>query len=283
VGGAEARSHGRGGIIAATARATGMHVEMIRLGLRELEAGETLPVGRVRRPGGGRKSLTEKDPTLLLDLERLVDEDSRGDPERPLRWTAKSVRKLADELRGLGHRVHFTSVAKLLRSLGYSLQANVKAKEGSQHRDRDAQFGHINTVVAAALQAGEPVISVDTKKKELVEDFKNAGREWRPKGSPIPVGLSATRNSCRRLIWEARVDQAAAFAAFGAFGHLGVQQRAEVGDRGLLGARGFGGQRAEAPPDGRELELDRVRFDERLERRGLRVGRGHRVPPRSWS
>jgi len=183
---AEARSHGRGGI-AATARATGMHVETIRLGIRELESGERLAPGRVRRPGGGRKSLTEKDPTLLEDLVRLVDADSRGDPERPLRWTAKSVRKLAGELRELGHDVHFTSVAKLLRGLGYSLQANVKTKEGSQHPDRDAQFEHINATVKAALAAGEPVISVDTKKKELVGDFKNQGREWRPKGSPIPV------------------------------------------------------------------------------------------------
>jgi transposase len=183
---AEARSHGRGGI-AATARATGMHVETIRLGVRELESGETLEPGRVRRRGGGRKPLTEKDPTLLSDLERLVADDARGDPERPLRWTAKSVRQLADALRELGHEVHFTSVAKLLRSLGYSLQANVKTREGAQHPDRDAQFEHINEAVKAALNEGEPVISVDTKKKELVGDFKNAGREWRPKGEPIPV------------------------------------------------------------------------------------------------
>jgi hypothetical protein len=180
---AEARSHGRGGI-AATARATGMHVETIRLGMRELEAGETLAPGRVRRAGGGRKSLTDNDPTLLEDLERLVDEDSRGDPERPLRWTAKSVRKLAEGLHELGHEVHFTSVAKLLRRLGYSLQANVKTREGSQHPDRGAQFEHINATVRTALAASQPVISVDTKKKELVGDFKNAGREWRPKGTP---------------------------------------------------------------------------------------------------
>ncbi len=183
---AEARSHGRGGI-AATARATGMHVETMRLGMRELESGETLEPGRVRRPGGGRRSLTGKDPTLLEDLERLVDHDSRGDPERPLRWTAKSVRRLADELRELGHRVHFTSVARLLRQLGYSLPANVKTKEGSQHPDRDAQFEHINATAKTALEAGQPVISVDTKKKELVGDFKNAGREWRPRGQPVPV------------------------------------------------------------------------------------------------
>ena len=183
---AEARSHGRGGI-AATARATGMHVETIRLGIRELESGETLEPGRVRRPGGGRKPLSETDPTLVSDLERLVDDDARGDPERPLRWTAKSVRNLAEGLRELGHEVHFTSVAKLLRRLGYSLQANLKTKEGSQHPDRDRQFEHISQAVTQALAAGQPVISVDTKKKELVGDFKNAGREWRPKGQPVPV------------------------------------------------------------------------------------------------
>ena len=164
-----------------------MHVETIRKGIRELESGETLAPGRVRRSGGGRKSLSEKDPTLLEDLERLVDEDSRGDPERPLRWTAKSVRGLARGLRELGHAVHFSSVPKLLRQLGYSLQANVKTKEGSQHPDRDAQFEYINETVEAALDADEPVISVDTKKKELVGDFKNAGREWRPQGQPVPV------------------------------------------------------------------------------------------------
>jgi len=180
---AEARSHGRGGI-RATARATGIHADTIRVGLRELEAGERLEPGRVRRPGAGRKPLTEVDPTLLEDLERLVEEDSRGDPERPLRWTAKSVRKLADALQAIGHQVHFSSVAKLLRALGYSLQSNRKVKEGAAHPDRDAQFAHINETVTAALAAGEPVISVDTKKKELVGDFKNAGREWRPKGTP---------------------------------------------------------------------------------------------------
>ena len=183
---AEARSHGWGGV-AATARATGMSEETIRRGLADLDSGEALGPGRVRRVGGGRKRLTEKDATLLEDLERLVDEESRGDPERPLRWTAKSVRKLADGLRELGHQIHFTTVAKLLRSLGYSLQANAKTREGAEHPDRDGQFRQINETVSEALQAGQPVISVDTKKKELVGDFKNGGRELRPKGSPIPV------------------------------------------------------------------------------------------------
>ena len=183
---AEARSAGRGGI-AAVARATGMSEETIRRGVRELESGERLGPGRVRRPGGGRRPLTETDATLLEDLERLVEDDTRGDPELPLRWTARSVRNLADGLRELGHQVHFTTVAKLLRDLGYSLQANQKTREGSSHPDRDAQFQHINEQVGAALQAGEPVISVDTKKKELVGDFKAVGRELRPKGSPTPV------------------------------------------------------------------------------------------------
>jgi transposase len=180
---AEARAAGRGGI-AATARATGMAIDTIRKGIRELESGETLERRRVRRPGGGRKPITETDPTLLEDLERLLDDGTRGDPELPLRWTSKSVRKLAEGLRELGHEVSYRTVARLLRALGYSLQANRKTREGSSHPDRDAQFQHINQTAKQAIAAGEPVISVDTKKKELVGDFKNAGREWRPKGSP---------------------------------------------------------------------------------------------------
>jgi transposase len=183
---AEARSAGRGGI-AAVARATGISENTIRSGLRELQGGEVLAPGRVRRPGGGRRPLAEKDPTLLADLEWLIDPDSRGDPEQPLRWTAKSVRNLAGAMRELGHRVSFRTIARLLRDLGYSLQANAKTREGAQHPDRDAQFGHINATVKAALDAGQPAISVDTKKKELIGDFKNGGRELRPKGSPEPV------------------------------------------------------------------------------------------------
>ncbi len=181
--GSEARSHGRGGL-AAVVRATGLSHETVRRGMRELERGETLKPGRVRRAGGGRRALTETDPTLLEDLKGLLEADTRGDPCSPLLWTSKSVRKLAQALREQGHEVHYTTVAKLLRELGYSLQSNRKTKEGADHPDRDAQFRHINAMAKAALQAGEPVISVDTKKKELVGDFKNAGREWRPKGSP---------------------------------------------------------------------------------------------------
>ena len=183
---AEARVAGRGGI-AAVVRATGMAENTIRRGLQELERGERLEAGRVRRPGGGRKTLSTGDPTLQEDLERVVDAHSRGDPESPLRWTTKSVRRLRDELRVRGHQVSHQTVARLLRDLGYSLQANRKTREGTSHPDRDAQFEHITTTATTALAAGEPVISVDTKKKELVGDFKNGGREWRPKGEPEEV------------------------------------------------------------------------------------------------
>ena len=179
----EARAVGRGGI-AATARATGISVPTIRKGIAELESGEHLAGGRVRKPGGGRHALVDLDPTLLVDLEALVEAGRRGDPQSLLMWTSKSVRHLAGGLREQGHSVHFTTVAKLLGVLGYSLQANVKTREGTSHPDRDSQFEHINRVAAAAIAASVPVISVDTKKKELVGDFKNAGREWRPKGEP---------------------------------------------------------------------------------------------------
>ncbi len=164
---AEARSHGRGGV-AAVARATGMSATTIHKGRRELEAGATLERGRVRRPGGGRKPLSELDPSLLAELERLVA-------------------NLADALRARGHRAHFTTVARLLRGLGYSLQANAKTREGASHPDRDAQFRHISESVQAALAAGEPAISVDAKKRELVGDFKAVGRELAPKGRPVEV------------------------------------------------------------------------------------------------
>jgi hypothetical protein len=179
----EARAVGWGGITA-TARATGMAIDTVRRGIAELDSGERLDPGRVRRPGGGRKPILEGDPTILDDIERLVDEDSRGDPESLLRWTAKSVRQISAALREMGHEAHFTSVAMLLRLLGYSLQANVKMREGASHPDRDAQFRHINTTSKAAIAAGWPVLSVDCKKKELVGDFKNAGREWHLKGKP---------------------------------------------------------------------------------------------------
>jgi DDE family transposase len=179
----EARAAGRGGI-AATARATGISVPTIRKGIAELDSGERLERGRVRRVGGGRWSLIDEDPSLLEDLERLLEESCRGDPESLLRWTSRSVRHLTVGLRESGHEAHYTTVAKLVWLLGYSMQANVKTREGASHPDRDAQFEHINAAAKAALVAGEPVISADCKKKELVGDFKNAGREWRPAGEP---------------------------------------------------------------------------------------------------
>jgi transposase len=182
----EARAAGRGGI-AAVARASGISENTIRKGVREIEAGERLEEGRVRRRGAGRKPIAETDPELLEALEALVAEDCRGDPMQVLLWTSKSVRTLAAELRERGHEAHFTTVAALLRSLGYSLQSNRKTKEGAQHPDRDAQFRHINERVSAAITAGQPAISIDTKKKELVGEVKNAGREWHPKGSPPRV------------------------------------------------------------------------------------------------
>ena len=181
---AAARAAGYGGI-AAVSRATGMAASTIGRGLRDLAA--ELPAGRVRRPGGGCKALVERDPGLLPDLLSLVEPGERGDPMSPLRWTCKSLRRLAAELTARGHRVSRTAVGELLKREKFSLQANSKTREGSEHPDRDAQFAHINTSVTAALAERQPVISVDTKKKELVGDFKNVGRAWRPRGEPAAV------------------------------------------------------------------------------------------------
>ncbi|MEA2230960.1 MAG: hypothetical protein QOD83_776 [Solirubrobacteraceae bacterium] len=185
---AEARSHGRGGI-AAVARASGLAENTIRAGLRDLDQPQALAAGRVRKPGAGPKRRVDTDKTLLDDLKRLVDGDTRGDPERPLLWTSKSVRELARGLRELSHEVSYRTVARLLHELGYSLQANRKTKEGSQHPDRDAQFRHINAKVTAAISEQRPAISIDTKKKELVGEYANGGREWRPKSDPIAVNV----------------------------------------------------------------------------------------------
>jgi transposase len=185
---AEARSHGRGGI-AAVARASGLAENTIRRGLRDLDEPQPLPAGRVRKAGAGPKRRVDTDKTLLDDLKRLVDGDTRGDPERPLLWTSKSVRELARGLRDLGHEVSYRTVARLLHELGYSLQANRKTKEGSQHPDRDAQFRHINDKVTAAIKKKRPAISIDTKKKELVGEYANGGREWRPAGDPVAVNV----------------------------------------------------------------------------------------------
>jgi len=188
--GAEARALGRGGI-ARVAAAAGVSRPTVARGVAEVRAGGAGD-GRVRKPGGGRKSLTETDPGLLGALESLVDPVTRGDPMSPLRWTTKSTRALAEALTGAGHRVSHVRVGELLHSLGYSLQSNAKAVEGKQHPDRDAQFEHINDAASRCLKSGDPVISVDTKKKELVGQtpgYKNNGRDWHPQGEPVRVGV----------------------------------------------------------------------------------------------
>jgi transposase len=168
-------------------RQTGVSRRAIIQGIKELDQPASAAAGRVRRPGGGRKKTVDKDASLKADLERLVDPVTRGDPESPLRWTCKSVRKLAEELNRLGHQTSHRMVAELLHELGYSLQANRKTLEGSHHADRDQQFQYLNQQVTQLLSLRQPVISVDTKKKELVGNFKNNGAELRPKGDPEKV------------------------------------------------------------------------------------------------
>jgi hypothetical protein len=184
---AEAMSAGYGGIVAVS-RATGIAVSTIGRGLKELKGlSDPADAKRVRRPGGGRKTLVSASPVLLKDLLSLVEPTERGDPMSPLRWTCKGTRRLAKELAAMGHEVSRTVVGELLHAQKFSLQGNRKALEGSQSPDRDAQFHHINASVTKAQASGNPVISVDTKKKELVGDFKNNGKEWRPQGCPEPV------------------------------------------------------------------------------------------------
>ena len=188
---AEARAIGRGGI-SQVSEATGLSRMTIRAGLRQLDLlGTPTEPGaadqRLRRPGGGRKPLVDHDTQLLRDLETLVDPVTRGDPMSPLRWTCKSAAKLASELQAEGHAVSERTVNRLLHDLGYSLQANRKTIEGKGHPDRDAQFQYINRRVKAFQRRGQPVVSVDAKKKELVGPFRNGGREWRPRGRPEPV------------------------------------------------------------------------------------------------
>ena len=188
----EAQTAGYGGI-AAVSRATGIAASTIGRGLRELGASDGLDFSRVRRPGRGGAQRVTQDATLVADLLSLVEPDARGDPMSPLRWTCKSIAQLTRALVAKSHRVGRTLVRELLHRQKFSLQSNQKTREGDSHPDRDAQFRHLkqfrhlNESVRAALAAGEPVISVDTKKKELVGDFKNAGREWRPQGRPEEV------------------------------------------------------------------------------------------------
>jgi Rhodopirellula transposase DDE domain len=190
----EARSLGHGGI-KAVATACGLSRRSIERGLSELQSraagNETvqLPAGRVRRPGGGRKTLLSNNPNLVAELEHLVDSATRGDPMSPLRWTSKSTEKLAKELQAGGHQISARSVAKVLKNTGYSLQVVRKTHEGGKHEDRDEQFEHINTSVKAFQACGEPVISIDAKKKELIGNFTNKGKEWHPKGQPKEVNV----------------------------------------------------------------------------------------------
>ena len=185
--GAEARALGHGGI-KTVARAAGTSAVTVSRGVDELEEGGK-PLGRTRKPGGGRKPATLTDPGLGAALLALVEPGARGDPESPLRWTTKSLRRLQTELAAAGHRVSAPTVAKLLKAEGFSLQANAKVIEGAQHPDRDAQFRYLNDQARDHIGSGDPVISVDTKKKELVGQFKNVGREWLPRGEPERVNV----------------------------------------------------------------------------------------------
>lgn len=175
------------GSFGAVCRGTGLSAKTVRRGIRELAAAESLPSGRVRRPGGGCKRCVDKDAGLLAELRDILEASTRGDPQAPLLWTSRSVAHIRQALARRGHEISASTVRRLLHGLGYSLQANRKTREGENHPDRDAQFGVVGAAVKQALAAGEPAISVDTKKKELVGDFKNGGREWRPKGDPEPV------------------------------------------------------------------------------------------------
>jgi len=183
----EARSLGYGGV-SKVRRASGLSRKAIVKGMREISGGNTMP-GRIRRPGAGRKKITESDPKLLASLEHLVEPETRGDPESPLRWICKSTRTLAAQLTGKKHPVSHEKVAQLLRDQNYSLQSNRKTEEGADHPDRDAQFRHINAQVKRALATGIPVISVDTKKKELLGNYKNSGRQWLPAKKPVKVNV----------------------------------------------------------------------------------------------
>ena len=182
---AEARSLPYGGV-SVVSKATGLSRTTIHAGMGELETGEMRPgtLGRKRKPGAGRKPITHHEPEILRELDKLVEPATRGDPECPLRWTCKSTRLLAAELQRRGYRIGDRKVADLLHQMRYSLQANAKMLEGKQHPDRNAQFEYINRQTKAFQRRGQPVISIDTKKKELVGNFKNGGREWRPRGEP---------------------------------------------------------------------------------------------------
>ncbi len=185
---AEAESFGHGGITLVS-RATGLERHVIARGLNEIKKDVALGKNSVRKAGGGRKKNSDKDQTLETDLETLIEPVTRGDPESPLLWVSRSLRHLSEELHKRGHQISHTLVGQLLQKKGYSMQANRKNKEGTNHPDRNAQFEHINQTAKDYLAAGDPVVSVDTKKKELVGDFKNNGQEWRPAGNPEIVQM----------------------------------------------------------------------------------------------
>ena len=184
----EARSLGRGGI-SAVAEATGMSDHTIRKGIKELSSGNQLSPDRQRRPGGGRKRRTEEQPNLAGALDDLINPTTRGEPTNPLRYTCKSTITLAKELRTQGFQISPSSVGRMLKQLGYSLQSNRKTREGKQHPDRNAQFEHINRRTIARQRRGEPAISVDTKKKEPLGNLKNPGKTYRPQGNPLEVNM----------------------------------------------------------------------------------------------
>lgn len=193
VAASDAKMLGYGGITFVH-KASGISRVTIIKGITELEKGISPPAGKSRQPGGGRKKIEHNDKTVLKDLRKLVKDSSRGDPESPLLWTIKSTRTLAEELAKKNHIISYVTVAKLLKDSDYSLQANRKTKEGLDHPDRDKQFQYINSLAQKYLNAGDPVISVDTKKKEMVGSYKNPGKTWLPKGQPIEVNIHDFRN-----------------------------------------------------------------------------------------
>jgi DDE family transposase len=196
----EAITLGYGGV-SLVRRACGLSRKAIAKGVREIQARAVLPAGRIRRSGGGRKPITVSDPRLLETLEAMIDDQTRGDPESPLRWICQSTRTIAHELVRRHHPVSHAKVAQLLHDLDYSLQSNRKTEEGDDHPDRDAQFRHIAAAVKRCLAQRSPVISVDTKKKELIGNYVNAGQQWRPAKQPTPVrGTTFPRPTCRERI-----------------------------------------------------------------------------------
>jgi len=200
----EALALGYGGV-SRIRRASGLSRKAIAKGIGEIADGNAMP-GRIRRSGAGRKNIVEHDPKLLVWLDRLIEPETRGDPESPLRWICKSTRNLAAQLTRQKHPVSHEKVAQLLRAQNYSLQSNRKTKEGAEHPGRDAQFRHINTQVKRAMATETPVISVDTKKKELLGNYDNGGQQWLPAKKPVQVNgrLSISRCTPRLSVWRLR-------------------------------------------------------------------------------